>query len=169
MLIVRDVDIVDPKQKDNFLHFLYLLEKDCGQDLTILQMMNVSKAKKNNNMVNGESYEFNLNQAFKIVKSFIIDDKSTVADYKFDYPEMVSISSCIYQHYDYRNLKYLQEDNLAIQAIIDQINSELNEQYKKILKISANEGNRDAIASCSITDGILYYFSRYQKYQRYQN
>ena len=135
----------------------------------------------------GQTFEVCLDRAIYSLKKTVI--KSNIAErLMFDTGSLVQIYSQIYNMEMSSQDNALKQDITQVQKIIDHINKdlmkyqkELEQKYKKRLDQEAYDKSRnyeateydkadeDAIRSAMISDNILFYFSKYFKYQKYQN
>lgn len=135
----------------------------------------------------GQTFEVCLDRAIYSLKKTVI--KSNIAErLMFDTGSLVQIYSQIYNMEMSSQDNALKQDITQVQKIIDHINKdlmkyqkELEQKCKKRLDQEAYDKSRnsevteydkadeDAIRSAMISDNILFYFSKYFKYQKYQN
>ena len=135
----------------------------------------------------GQTFEVCLDRAIYSLKKTVI--KSNIAErLMFDTGSLVQIYSQIYNMEMSSQDNALKQDITHVQKIIDHINKdlmkyqkELEQKAKKRLDQEAydkarncevteyDKADEDAIRSAMISDNILFYFSKYFKYQKYQN
>ena len=138
----------------------------------------------------GQTFEVCLDRAIYSLKKNII--KSNIAErLMFDTSSLVQIYSQIYNMEISSQDNALKQDITQVQKIIDHINKELmkyqkelEQKYKKRLDQEAydksshpsssnaevaeyDKADEDAIRSAMISDKILFYFSKYYKYQKF--